>query len=160
DCRRHIEPAKVHDSGLREKHAREIRIGDAPSVVRRREMIAADERSQDRKVLAGVGSPVEERPERRESHRDRDERDRGQRHNGRLPHSFANRPPLIKGYPPVRCASGNIDANYFSAAFLSRAMARRCPECYAELPEDAVWVCPTCKYTLRTPAAAKAGIVF
>lgn len=39
-------------------------------------------------------------------------------------------------------------------------MARRCPECYAELPEDAVWVCPTCKYTLRTPAAAKAGIVF
>ena len=70
DRRRHIEPAKVHDSGLREKHAREIRIGDAPSVVRRREMIAADERSQDRKVLAGVGSPVEERPERRESHRD------------------------------------------------------------------------------------------
>ena len=39
-------------------------------------------------------------------------------------------------------------------------MARRCPECYAELPEDAVWVCPTCKYTLRIPAAAKAGIVF
>jgi len=39
-------------------------------------------------------------------------------------------------------------------------MARRCPECYAELPEDAVWVCPTCYYTLRTPAAAKAGIVF
>src|SRR5439155_139302 len=39
-------------------------------------------------------------------------------------------------------------------------MARRCPECYAELPEDAVWVCPTCKYTLRTPATAKAGIVF
>ena len=39
-------------------------------------------------------------------------------------------------------------------------MARRCPECYAELPEDAVWVCPTCKYTLRTPAAAKAGIIF
>ena len=39
-------------------------------------------------------------------------------------------------------------------------MARRCPECYAELPDDAVWVCPTCGYTLRTPAAAKAGIVF
>lgn len=39
-------------------------------------------------------------------------------------------------------------------------MARRCPECYAELPEDAVWICPTCHYTLRTPAAAKAGIVF
>lgn len=38
-------------------------------------------------------------------------------------------------------------------------MARRCPECYAELPEDAVWVCPTCGYTLRTPAAAKVGIV-
>ncbi len=39
-------------------------------------------------------------------------------------------------------------------------MARRCPECYAELPEDAVWICPTCHYTLRTPATAKAGIVF
>lgn len=39
-------------------------------------------------------------------------------------------------------------------------MARRCPECYAELPEDAVWVCPTCRYTLRTPGAAKVGIVF
>src|SRR5712692_6745688 len=54
----------------------------------------------------------------------------------------------------------NIDANYFRASFLSCPMARRCPECYAELPEDAVWVCPTCKYTLRTPAAAKAGIAF
>jgi len=54
----------------------------------------------------------------------------------------------------------NIDANYFPASFLSRPMARRCPECYAELPEDAVWVCPTCHYTLRTPPAAKAGIVF
>ena len=39
-------------------------------------------------------------------------------------------------------------------------MTRRCPECYAELPDDAVWVCPTCGYTLHTPAAAKAGIVF
>src|SRR5947208_14338536 len=39
-------------------------------------------------------------------------------------------------------------------------VARRCPECYAELPDNPVWVCPTCGYTLRTPAAAKAGIVF
>jgi len=39
-------------------------------------------------------------------------------------------------------------------------MSTRCPECYAELPKDAVWVCPTCGYTLRTPAAAKVGIVF
>jgi hypothetical protein len=38
-------------------------------------------------------------------------------------------------------------------------MARRCPECYAELPEDAVWVCPICKYTLRVPATAKLGVV-
>src|SRR5438132_2483869 len=67
---------------------------------------------------------------------------------------------VTKGLSAVRRAPWNIDTNYFSAAFLSRAMARRCPECYAELPEDAVWVCPTCKYTLRTPAAAKAGIVF
>ena len=37
-------------------------------------------------------------------------------------------------------------------------MASRCPECYAELPEDAVWVCPTCGYTLRTPTASKVGI--
>lgn len=51
-------------------------------------------------------------------------------------------------------------ANYFSAGFLSGPMASRCPECYAELPEDAVWICPTCRYTLRTPAAAKLGVVF
>lgn len=38
-------------------------------------------------------------------------------------------------------------------------MASRCPECYAELPEDTVWVCPTCRYTLRTPAAAKVGVI-
>lgn len=39
-------------------------------------------------------------------------------------------------------------------------MARRCPECYAELPEDAVWVCPACRYTLRVPGSAKVGVVF
>jgi len=39
-------------------------------------------------------------------------------------------------------------------------MARRCPECYAELPDDVVWVCPVCRYTLRTPVAAKAGLAF
>ncbi len=38
-------------------------------------------------------------------------------------------------------------------------MARRCPECYTELPDDAVWVCPHCGYTLRLPGTAKAGIV-
>ncbi|HEY7587154.1 MAG TPA: hypothetical protein VIB49_00170 [Thermoplasmata archaeon] len=38
-------------------------------------------------------------------------------------------------------------------------MAERCPQCYAELPEDAKWVCPTCGYTLRTPAVSKVGIV-
>lgn len=37
-------------------------------------------------------------------------------------------------------------------------MASRCPECYAELPEDALWICPTCGYTLRTPAVSKVGI--
>lgn len=37
-------------------------------------------------------------------------------------------------------------------------MTPRCPECYAELPEDAVWVCPTCGYTLRVPGAAKFGV--
>jgi hypothetical protein len=39
-------------------------------------------------------------------------------------------------------------------------MAERCPRCFADLPEDAIWVCPTCGYTLRTPAASKAGLVF
>lgn len=39
-------------------------------------------------------------------------------------------------------------------------MTRRCPSCAAEIPEDAVWVCPTCGYTLRTPGIAKLGIVF
>lgn len=38
-------------------------------------------------------------------------------------------------------------------------MSGRCPECYAELPEDAVWVCPACRYTLRTPGTAKMGVV-
>lgn len=37
-------------------------------------------------------------------------------------------------------------------------MAERCPRCYAELPEDARWVCPTCGFTLRTPAVSKVGI--
>jgi hypothetical protein len=39
-------------------------------------------------------------------------------------------------------------------------MARRCPRCSAELPQDAVWICPTCDYTLRTPSVSKVGIVF
>jgi hypothetical protein len=39
-------------------------------------------------------------------------------------------------------------------------MTDRCPECAAELPADARWVCPTCGYTLRTPGVSKAGIVF
>lgn len=39
-----------------------------------------------------------------------------------------------------------------------RPMAERCPRCYAELPEDARWVCPTCGFTLRTPAVSKVGI--
>src|SRR5438128_1239860 len=102
DRRRHIEPAEVNESRLGEEHAREIRIGDAPSVVGRREMIAPDERSQDRKVLARVGAPVEKRPKRQEPHRDRDERDRGQRDGVRLPHSLANRPPLLKGLRETR----------------------------------------------------------
>jgi hypothetical protein len=38
-------------------------------------------------------------------------------------------------------------------------MSGRCPECYAELPEDAVWVCPACGYTLRVPGTAKLGVV-
>ena len=39
-------------------------------------------------------------------------------------------------------------------------MTRRCPRCAAELAEDAVWVCPVCDYTLRTPAVSKVGILF
>ncbi len=39
-------------------------------------------------------------------------------------------------------------------------MAERCPRCYAELSEDATWICPTCGYTLRTPGVAKAGVFF
>ncbi|MGQ0797169.1 MAG: hypothetical protein ACT4OI_04785 [Methanobacteriota archaeon] len=38
-------------------------------------------------------------------------------------------------------------------------MSGRCPECYAELPEDATWVCPACGYTLRTPASSRVGVV-
>ncbi|HKZ89704.1 MAG TPA: hypothetical protein VJ300_05535 [Thermoplasmata archaeon] len=39
-------------------------------------------------------------------------------------------------------------------------MSSRCPECYATLPEDASWVCPTCGYTLRTPVSSKVGVGF
>lgn len=39
-------------------------------------------------------------------------------------------------------------------------MTDRCPECAAELPQDATWVCPTCGYTLRTPSVSKVGILF
>ncbi len=39
-------------------------------------------------------------------------------------------------------------------------MDERCPRCYAELSEDASWVCPACGYTLRTPGVAKAGLFF
>lgn len=39
-------------------------------------------------------------------------------------------------------------------------MADRCPQCLAALPEDRVFVCPNCRYTLRTPGSAKMGIVF
>ncbi len=39
-------------------------------------------------------------------------------------------------------------------------MTDRCPECAAELPADATWICPTCGYTLKTPSVSKAGIVF
>lgn len=38
-------------------------------------------------------------------------------------------------------------------------MVARCPRCYAELAEDATWVCPTCSYTLRTPTVSKVGVV-
>lgn len=39
-------------------------------------------------------------------------------------------------------------------------MAERCPRCYADLPEDVRWVCPTCGYTLRTPGVSKGGLLF
>lgn len=39
-------------------------------------------------------------------------------------------------------------------------MTDRCPECAAELPADATWVCPACGYTLKTPGISKAGILF
>ncbi len=39
-------------------------------------------------------------------------------------------------------------------------MSERCPRCYAELSEDATWICPTCGYTLHTPMVAKVGILF
>ena len=38
-------------------------------------------------------------------------------------------------------------------------MSRRCPRCAAELPDDAIWVCPACDYTLKTPGISKVGIV-
>src|SRR5207245_9127147 len=101
-------------------------------------MTVSDERSQDRKVLARVGAPVQKRPKRREPHRDRDERDRGERDGGRLPHSLANRPPLLNGYPRFVARPENIGPNHLSVAFLSRALAPRSPECNAAIPDDGV----------------------
>lgn len=51
-------------------------------------------------------------------------------------------------------------AKFFSKGHLSRAMPGRCLECFADLPEDADWVCPSCGYTLRTPTSSKVGLVF
>ena len=39
-------------------------------------------------------------------------------------------------------------------------MTERCPQCAAELPKDAMWVCPSCGYTLKTPGVSKVGILF
>lgn len=39
-------------------------------------------------------------------------------------------------------------------------MTERCPRCAAELPKDAIWVCPACDYTLKTPTVSKVGIFF
>ncbi|OGS48192.1 MAG: hypothetical protein A3K68_06635 [Euryarchaeota archaeon RBG_16_68_13] len=37
-------------------------------------------------------------------------------------------------------------------------MVGRCPECAAELPDDAGRVCPRCGYSLQTPAVSKVGV--
>jgi hypothetical protein len=61
----------------------------------------------------------------------------------------------------MSCSASAEPSQSISAIALSRTpMAERCPRCFADLPQDAVWVCPTCGYTLRTPAASKAGLFF
>src|SRR2546430_9899050 len=86
---------------LQEEHARKIRIRDAPSVVHRRDVAGPDEISENREVFARVRTPIEERPERGESDRDRAE-DEGRKTEGRrLPHSPPNLRALLKGYPRI-----------------------------------------------------------
>ena len=98
---RKVEAGEMGQPSLQEEHAREIRIRDAPSVVRRRDVAGPDEISENREVLARVRTPIEERPKRGESDRDRAEDEGRETEGGRLPHSSANRRALLKGYPRI-----------------------------------------------------------
>ena len=73
-----------------------------------------------------------------------------------------NRRPSLKDCPTVGAVRDTTRpvAKFFPKGHLSRAMPGRCLECFADLPEDADWVCPSCGYTLRTPASSKVGLVF
>src|SRR5207237_452925 len=96
---RKVEAGEMGQPSLQEEHAREIRIRDAPSVVRRRDVAGPVEISENREVLARVRTPIEERPKRGESERDRAEDEGRETEGGRLPPSSANRRALLASYP-------------------------------------------------------------
>ena len=94
---RKVESGQVDKPYLNEEHARKIRIRDPPPVVHRGDVMGLDEAPEEREILARIRTPVQERPERRESDGDRAEDEGRQTEGRRLPHSSANRRALLKG---------------------------------------------------------------
>src|SRR5438046_4014893 len=123
-----VSAGQVHQACLRKEDAGKVGVRDPPSVVYGGNVAGAKEALKDREVFAGVGSPVEERPERRKANGDRGKQDRRQGRSNGLPHPAANRPALIKRYRDAAPRSAcNGVANYFTASFLSnlwRVVAR------------------------------------
>src|SRR5437764_2954248 len=115
-----VSAGQVHQACLRKEDAGKVGVRDPPSVVYGGNVAGAKEALKDREIFAGVGSPVEEGPERREANRGRGKQDRREGRRDGLPHSSANRPALIKRYRDA--APGPTSrgvANYFPASFLS-----------------------------------------
>src|SRR5437773_6154462 len=111
---------QVHHSRLRKENAGKVGVRDPPSVVYGGNVDGAKDAVKDREIFAGVGSPVEEGPERREANRGRGKQDRREGRLDGLPHSSANRPALIKRYRDAAPGSTSRGvANYFPASFLS-----------------------------------------
>src|SRR5438094_1680610 len=115
-----VSTGQVQHSRLRKENAGKVGVRDPPSVVYGGNVAGAKEALKDREIFAGVGSPVEEGPERREANRGRGKQDRREGRRDGFPHSPANRPALIKRYRDAAPGSTSRGvANYFPASLLS-----------------------------------------